>query len=74
MLKVTSSWCREGEFANILQSENSPVPLTQTSRDSPTTICPFENSNSCPSEDIGSALCSSNGISSPSHSSNISDL
>ena len=52
MLNVTSSGCFEGELINVLQSETS----TQTSNDSPTPICSFENTISCPSEDIGSAL------------------
>ena len=38
------------------------------------TICPFGNTISCPSDDTGFALCSSSGLSSPSHSSNVSDL
>jgi hypothetical protein len=57
MLNVTSSGCFEGELVKVLQSENPHETSTQTSNDSPTAICPFVNSNSCHSEDIGSALC-----------------
>ena len=74
MVKVTSSGCFEGKLVKVLQSENPPDTSMQTSNDSPTAICPLENSNSCPSEDIGSALCSSSGLSSPSHRSNVSDF
>ena len=74
MLKVTSSVCFEGELVKVLQSENPLEISTQTSNDSPTAICPLGNSNSYPSEDIGSALCSSSGRSSPSHSFNVSNL
>ena len=74
MLNVTSSGCFEGELVKVLQSENPPEISTQTSNDSPTAICPFGNTISCPSDDIGSAFCSSSGLSSPSHSSNVSDL
>ena len=66
MLNVTSSGCFAGEFVNVLQSENPLKRSTQTSNDSPTAICPFGNTISYPSEDIGSALCSSSGLSSPS--------
>jgi hypothetical protein len=45
MLKVTSSGCFEGEFVKVLQSENPCETSTQTSKDSPTSICPFGNSN-----------------------------
>src|ERR687897_3280502 len=74
MLKVISCGCFEGELVKVWQSENPPDTSMQTSNDSPTAICPLGNSNSCPSEDIGSTLCFSNGLSSPSHSSNVSDL
>jgi hypothetical protein len=74
MIKVTPSGSFAGEFVKVLQSENPPEISTQTSKDSPTAICPLGNSNSYPSEDIESALCSSSGPSSPSHSSNVSDL
>src|SRR5918994_6030506 len=74
MLKVTSCGLFEGELVKVLQSENQSEISTQTSNDSPTAICPLGNSNSCPSEDIASALCSSSGLSSTSHSSNVSDL
>ncbi len=67
------SVCFEREFVKVLQSE-SPPEISQTSNDSPTAICPFGNTISCTSEDIGSALCFSDGFSSPSHSSNVSDL
>ncbi len=74
MLNVTSSGCFEGELVKVLQSENPLETSTQISNDSPTAICPFRNTISCPSENIGSALCSSSGLSSPSHISNVSDL
>ena len=74
MLKLTSSGCFDGEFVKVLQSENPPETSIQTSNDSPIAICPSGNSNSCPSEDIGSALYSSDGLSFPSHSANVSDL
>src|SRR5829696_1478589 len=74
MRNVTSSGCFEEEFVKVLQSENPLETSTQTSNDSPTAICPLGNTISCPSEDIGSAICSSDGLSSPSHSSNVSDL
>ncbi len=73
MLNVTSSGCFEGELVKVLQSEN-PLDTSQTSNDSPYAICSFGNTISCPSEDIGSAICSSDGLSSPSHSSYVSDL
>jgi hypothetical protein len=73
MLKVTSSGCFEGELVKVLQSENPPKISTQTSNDSPTAIYPFGNTISCPLENIGSAVCSSSGLSSPSHCSYVSD-
>jgi hypothetical protein len=75
MPRVTSSGRLEGELVKVVQSENPPETSTQTSYDSPVAICPFENTISCSSEDIGSALYGSSiGLSSPSHSSNVSDL
>src|SRR5918999_5601657 len=74
MLKVCSLRMLRRLFVKVLQSENQSEISTQTSNDSPTAICPLGNTISCPSEDIGSALCSSSGLSSPSHSSNVSDL
>lgn len=74
MLKVTSSGCFYCEFIKVLQSEYPPGPLTQTLKDSPKPICSFGNSNSYSWDDIGSALCSSRGFSSPSHSWYVSDL
>ena len=49
--------CFEYEFVKVLRSDNLFGTLTQTSKDSPNAICPFGNTISCPSEDIGSALC-----------------
>ena len=72
MLKGTYSGCFEGELVKVLQSENPPELSMQTSNDWPTAICPF--GNTCPSEDIGCALYCSSGLSSPSQSSNVSDL
>jgi hypothetical protein len=69
MVNVTCPGCFEGELVKVLQSEKPPVISTQTSNDSPTAICPFGNTISCPSEDIGAALYSSSDLSSPSHSS-----
>jgi hypothetical protein len=43
MLNVISSGCFEGELVKVLQSENPPELSMQTSNDSPTPICPFEN-------------------------------
>ena len=74
MLKVTSSGCFQGGFVKVLQSEFPPGASTQTSKDSPTAIRPFENSKWYSWDDIGSALWSSSVLSSPSHRSNISDL
>jgi hypothetical protein len=72
-VKGTSAGWFEGESVNVLQSENPPE-TSQTSKDSPTAICPFGNSSWCPGDVIGPALCSSNGLSFPSHRSNVSDL
>jgi hypothetical protein len=74
MVNVTCPGCFEGELVKVLESENTLETSTQKSNHSPTAICPFGNTISCHSEDIGCALCSSSGLSSPSHSSNVSDL
>jgi hypothetical protein len=42
---VTSSGSFAGEFVKALQADTPLVPSTQTSKDSPTAICPLGNSN-----------------------------
>jgi hypothetical protein len=64
------SGCFEMEFIKSFSLTLQHKPQ----RISPTAICPFGNSNSCHSETIGSPLCSSDGLSSPSHRSNVPDL